>query len=125
MGCIWRINLDAMWSRSESTAEANMYRVLLGLQLSNQVGLSGPYEHFGPLPYKDHCGYEVATQMVLHSKNPGRHSKNHIPYDTIHQLRAAHSNQVRTIKSKYFGNRRCAWQLSETQAGSMWVFLVL
>ena len=52
MGCVWRINLDAMWIRAESTVEVDIYRVLLGLRLSSQVGLSEPYEHFGLVPYK-------------------------------------------------------------------------
>ena len=77
LGCIRRINLYAMWSRASSTVEANKYMILLGLRLSEQVGLTGPYEHFGPLPYKDHCGYEVAVQIAMHSRYPGRHSKDH------------------------------------------------
>ena len=97
LACILRINLDAMWSRSSSTVEENQYRVLLGLRLSDQIGLSGPYEHFGPLPYKDYCGYEVAIQMVMYSRYPGRHSKDHLQFDTVRQLRTAHSSQVRAF----------------------------
>jgi hypothetical protein len=29
------------------------------------VGLLGPYKAEGPLPEEDHCGYEVAIEMVL------------------------------------------------------------
>ena len=71
LACIRRVNLDAMWSRTTNTVVGNRDRIRLGLRLSDQVGLEGPYEHFGPLPFKDHCGYEVAIQMVLHSRQPG------------------------------------------------------
>lgn len=82
LGCIQQVSLDVTWSISSSTVEANKYQVLLGLCLSDQVNLSRPYEHFGPLPHVDHCGYEVAIQMVIHSRIPGRQSKDHTQFDT-------------------------------------------
>lgn len=63
--------------------------------LSDQVGLSVPYEHFGPLSYQDHCVYEVAIQMVMHSRMLGCRSKDNSQFDTVHQLRTTHTNQVR------------------------------
>ena len=57
--------------------------------------MEGVYEHFGPLPFKDHCGYEFAIQMVLHSRQPGNHYTSHAQYDTVIQLQTALSNQVR------------------------------
>ena len=74
LACIRRINLDAMWSRSTLTILGNRDQVRFGLRLSDQVGLDGPYEYLGPLPFEDHCGYKVEIQMVLHSRLPGRYS---------------------------------------------------
>lgn len=46
-------------------------------------------------PEWDHCGYEVAIQMVLASLKPGRYSKEYTQWDTIRKLRTAASNQYR------------------------------
>jgi hypothetical protein len=73
-----------------------------GLKLSDKVGLEGPYLAQGPFPYFDHCGYEVAIQMVLQSREPGLHSENYQQWDTIRKLRTAYSNQVR---ASVFANR--------------------
>ena len=45
--------------------------------------------------FVDHCGYEVATQMLLNSRNPGRHSKEYCPCDTIRKLQTAYANHAR------------------------------
>ena len=70
MACVRRMNVGAMWS-----VMGNRDRIRLGLRLSDQAGLEGACEHFVPLPFKDYCGYEVAIQLVLHSRLPGRYSK--------------------------------------------------
>jgi hypothetical protein len=62
--------------------------------MSRVVGLHGPYLHDGPMPSYDHCGYEVAIQMLLHSRHPGRYSRDHVQLDTIRKLRTCHRNQV-------------------------------
>jgi hypothetical protein len=36
---------------------------------------------FMMVPSYDHCGYEVAIQMLLHSRHPGRHSRDHVQLD--------------------------------------------
>ena len=128
LACIRRINLDAMWSRSTLTILGNRDRVRFGLRLSDQVGLDGPYEHFGPLPFKDHCGYEVAIQMVLHSRLPGRYSKDHTQFDTIRQLRTAYSNQVRAAPQSNcntlaIGDSKGRYQrLGQDACGSLWFY---
>jgi hypothetical protein len=73
-GCIRRANLDAFWSSASATVNGNRDRLVAGLRLSELVGLQGPYVHEGPLPDHDHCGYEVAVQMLLYSKRPGKRS---------------------------------------------------
>jgi hypothetical protein len=74
MACIRRVNLDAFWSRMTSTVTTNRDKVRSGLKLSESVGLKGPYMATTAFPHWDHCGYEVAIQMVLASLKPGRYS---------------------------------------------------
>jgi hypothetical protein len=94
--CIWRANLDAFWSRDSSTVLGNRDKMKYALKLSAMVNLSGPYEHVGTMPSKDHCGYEVAIQMLLASQRPGRYSKAYTQWDTIRKIRTVYSNQVKT-----------------------------
>jgi hypothetical protein len=65
---IRRMNLDALWSRATSTVEGNAGVVARGLRHSKLLGLTGPYLATGPLPYYDHCGYEVALQLLTDSR---------------------------------------------------------
>ena len=92
---IRRMNLDAFWSRARTTVRENGRRVRQALRFSNSLGLEGPYLHEGPYPYYDHCGYEIAAIMLMHSSQPGKHSNSHVQYDTIRKSRSSYSNHVR------------------------------
>jgi hypothetical protein len=94
MACIRRLNLDAFWSRASPTVHGNRDQLIFGIKMSTVVGLHGPNLHDGPMPSYDHCGYKVAIQMLLHSRHPGRYSKDHVQLDTIRKLRTCHGNQV-------------------------------
>lgn len=72
MACICRVNLNAFWSNMSSTVTSNRDKVRSGLKLSEPVGLKGPYTSTIAFPHWDHCGYEVAIQMVLASRKPGK-----------------------------------------------------
>jgi hypothetical protein len=97
MACIRRVNLDAFWSRTEHTVSGNTSNLRKGLELSRLLGLDGPYVHSGPLPEHDHCGYEVAIQMVLYSRQPGVNAEDHLQLDSIGKLRTAYRNQARSV----------------------------
>jgi hypothetical protein len=99
MSCIRRVNLDAFWSRVRATVESNTAKIREGIRLSKSLGLSGPYLNPGPLPMDDHCGYEVAMQMVSSSLESGRYSASHKQWDTVRKLRSSYSNQVRAARS--------------------------
>jgi hypothetical protein len=98
LACIRRVNLDAFWSRARSTVEANSAKVREGLKISARLGLPGPYLDPGPLPAHDHCGYEVALQIVVSSLESGRYSTGHKQWDTIRRFRSCYSNQVRAAR---------------------------
>ena len=89
MGCIRRVILDALWSRASSTVVANTLKAREGLMISRRMGMKGPAEPPGPLPSHDHCGYEVAIQIVVDSLGSGRYSKTHKQWDTVRKHRTA------------------------------------
>ena len=80
---IRRMNLGALWSRARSTVAQNTMRVKQTIKFSKALGLLGPYEHQGPYPCNDHCGYEVALAVLAHSRNPEKHEKLHTQFITI------------------------------------------
>ena len=87
LGTVRRMNLDAFWSSATATVHGNKDKLDLGIHLSKLVGLRGPYIHEGPFPDYDHCGYEVAVQILLYSKREGRTTKSHLQFDTIRKVR--------------------------------------
>jgi hypothetical protein len=98
-----------------------------GLRLSAALGLSGPYLNPGPLPMDDHCGYEVAMQMVALSLGAGRYSSSYKQWDTIRKLRSSYSNQVRASRSanshtlSLADDKGTSYQrISVDPCGSMW-----
>jgi hypothetical protein len=99
MACIRRVNLDAFWSRAKGTVLGNRDKLADGLKLSETVGLKGPYESDGAFPEWDHCGYEVAIQMVLASRRKGVYCVDRLQFDTIRKLRSCYSNQCRASAS--------------------------
>ena len=69
---IRRANLDAFWSSASSTVASQRTRLRASMNFSSRLGLSGPYSQPMTLPDFDHCGYEIACQMLLYSLNPGK-----------------------------------------------------
>jgi hypothetical protein len=127
-GCIRRANLDAFWSSAAATVNGNRDKLVVGIRLSKLVGLDGPYMHEGPMPDYDHCGYEVAVQMLLYSKRPGKRSQSHLQFDTIRKLRTSYSNQVRASpqsnkETMSLGDIKGNYQrLTLDPCGSFWFF---
>jgi len=123
---IRRVNLDAFWSRAKSTVDGNASELRKGLKISQLVGLDGPCVHLGPLPEHDHCGYEVAIQMVLYSRRPGLNASTHLQMDTIRKLRSAFGNQARsapqsTGESLSLGDQKGQYQrVGKEPSGSFW-----
>ena len=126
MATIRRMNLDAFWSRMPDTIKANRSRLLKGMSFLERVGLHGPCLHQGPFPNYDHCGYELAVQMLLYSLNPGRNAKDHLQFDTIRQLSSAYGNQVRaspqssSVTMAMADDRGRYQRFSTDASGSLW-----
>jgi hypothetical protein len=95
LACIRRMNLDAFWSRAVDTVNGNRGTLAAKLKLSELVGLQGPCVHDGPFPDYDHCGYELAIDMLLMSRQAGKNARDHLQFDTIRKLHSAYGNQVR------------------------------
>jgi hypothetical protein len=96
LACIRRVNLDAFWSSAKNTVISNRGVVEKGMRLSTRMGTKGPYLDPRPFPMHDHCGYEVALQIVLDSTGVGVYSKDYKQFNTIRRLRTAFANQART-----------------------------
>jgi hypothetical protein len=126
--CIRRANLDAFWSRAKGTAGANRDKVAFAIKMSALVGLLGPYESDGPLPEDDHCGYEVAIEMLLHSRRSGSYSEAYTQFDTIRKLRSAFSNYCRASaksnrSSAALGDQKGKYQRFATDpCSSFWFY---
>lgn len=104
LACIRRANLDSFWSREKSTVEGNFGAMKRALANSHLVGLDGGYPAPGPFPFKDVCGYEVAIQMLLASKKPGKNAETYTQFETI-----------RTYRSSFF----TSWQVSQAAHGTL------
>lgn len=104
LACIRRANLDAFWSREKRTVEGNFSAMKRACANSEMVGLSGGYPPPGPFPLMDICGYEVAIQMLLASKKPGKNAATYTQFDTI-----------RTYRSTFFHS----WQVSQASKGTL------
>ena len=94
---IRRMNLDAFWARARSTVNQNTRRINQTLGFSEALGLKGPFDHSGPYPFFDHCGYEIAACILMHSRRPGRHDSTHTQYETIRKLRSTYSSHIRSV----------------------------
>ena len=90
------MNLDAFWSRVRRTVNENRLRTNQTLECSRLLGLSGPYEHAGPYPAHDHCGYEMAAAILMRSRRPGKYHKTHTQYETIRMLKTTYNSHVRS-----------------------------
>ena len=92
---ILRSNLDAFWSRTTNTVTAHTQKIKRSLKFSEEFGLLGTYESDGPYDYYDHCGYETACNILMYSRQPGRHSATYTQYETIRDFRTIYGNYVR------------------------------
>jgi hypothetical protein len=95
LACIRRANLDAFWSRAESTVAAHARHIKEGVELSEFVGIEPPYVPVGPLPSTDHCGYAMAILTLLKSRQKGKYHSSHQQWETIRKFRTAFGNQIR------------------------------
>ena len=124
--CIRRMQLDAFWSRASPTVKGQTDNLRRALEFSARVGLSGPYVHAGPLPDYDHCGYEVAIQMLLYSRGKGKHSNDYVQFDSIRKFRSAYGNFLRGSPQANkvpisLGDQQGKYQLFSTDpCGSLW-----
>ena len=99
LGLIRQMNLDAFWSQESGTVLGNANQVAASIERSKLVGLEGAYEDTGTYDLTNHCGYEIASNILLHSRRPGKHSNVYTQFGAIRKLRSAYGNQVRASAS--------------------------
>ena len=125
---IRRANLDAFWSRARSTVYQNTNKIKQNIKFSEILGLDGVYEHEGAYPPYDHCGYEMAATILLHSRRPGRHDPLYTQFETVRHDRGSFSSHVRaTPKSNVqhlslVDSKGKYERVSHDKCGSLWYF---
>ena len=83
VGCV----LESGWG---STVNGQATLVQKGMALSKVVGMEPPYLEPGPLPTFDHCGYRVAIQLLLKSREAGKYHSLDQQSDTVRQMSVAY-----------------------------------
>jgi len=94
LSCIRCMHLDSFYSRARIMVAHRTRKASAMIQSSRLMGMYGPFEHEGPYPSRDHCCYEVASNILLQSRNTGRHDPTHSQFETIRKLRYVYGNQV-------------------------------
>ena len=89
---IRRMNLDAMWAREPTTIKANLRSLSKLVTTCENVGIQIKLPKLGPVTFEDNAGYAVAFSMLLHSTQPGKHSRAYTQFATIRKQRSAFSN---------------------------------
>ena len=91
------------------------------------LGLPGPYKLTCALPSHDYCGYRIAVSMLMMSvEKSGKHSKDHLQFDTVRRLRTAYGNFVRAsnqachINSSMVDENGRYSRMSQDECGSLW-----
>lgn len=108
--CIKRAILDSFWSRATGTVEGYSRKAARMVEFSQMVGLGGPFVHTKQLPWEDHCGYEVAVEILLYSRKEGRNSR-FLQFDTIRSFRTVFGNFVRSSPQ----GTEVSWALGDDQ----------
>jgi hypothetical protein len=126
LACIRRANLDAFWSRAEPTVRGNLSNLRRIVDVSQSAGMHGPFLSTGPLPNYDHCGYEMAVDMLLLSRRKGNHDGSHLQYETLRHYSTAYANFMRvsseatsSVKAMVDEKGRYT-RFSEDPCGSVW-----
>ena len=123
---ITRAILDAFLSRSTSTVRGYARQTWKLIEFTHAVGLDSPFVHTELMPWKDHCGYQVAVAMILYSRQVGKNCPTHMQFDTIRGFCTIYSNFVRASPQ---GNK-VPWslgdltgkyqRLNKDECGSLW-----
>ena len=123
---IRRMNLDSIWSREPSTISKNINSLSRLIRTCVGSGFEPQLPKLGPFPVKDESGFCVAFSMLMHSRNPGRHTKLYTQFDTIRKQRSAFSNlYFASAESEKFGvvlaaGDRSNGQITKCPTHSFW-----
>ena len=87
-----RVNLDIFWSRESKTVEGTLTQLRKIKRLSEDLVMGEVELKRGPWPVSDDMGFQLAIIMLRASQEKGRHSEDHLQFDTIRKLRSTLSN---------------------------------
>ena len=77
------MNVDAFWSRTRLAIQQNNQQVQVSIEFFKLLGIEGPFEYSGPYPFRDHYGYEVASNILLYSRKQWKHTESHNKFETV------------------------------------------
>lgn len=126
LACIRRANLDTFWSRAPGSVNNNMRIVNQSVKFMKTLGLPGCFSIPSVAPSYDHAGYQIAYAMLLHSRRPGKHSKEYVQFVTIRKHRSGFSNFIRCYPSGNYRNLALGstdgryQSLSDDPCSSLW-----
>lgn len=86
------MNLDALWSREPTTITANLWSLAKLITTCEVAGIEPNIPCMGPMPFEDKFGYFVAFSMLVHSRQPGRHSDLYTQFAIIRKQHSAFNN---------------------------------
>jgi hypothetical protein len=118
--CIRRANLD-----EPLTVQATLRGARQMVALWRVVHLPIELPPRGPFPISDSFGLWTAIAMLVKSLEPGRYSKTHQQFKTIHKLWAAFSNMYMSsslgeASLKTFGGETSRMSLTNLPTNSLW-----
>ncbi len=91
---IRRVNLDIMWSREKSTVGNTLANLRKAHNLSEGLGLPPVNLGFDPWPLGDTVGFQIAVEMLLASRRPGRNDSEYTQFDSIRKIRTSYANAL-------------------------------
>ena len=89
MKYIRRVNLDGIWSRSESTVGSVKRSLIQLISCWREIGLTVKLPELGPWELEDKVGFRLALGQLRYSQRQGNNEVTHLQYDTIRKLRTA------------------------------------
>ena len=81
MGYIRRVNLDGIWSRSESTIGNVKHSLMQLIRSWNNMGLTVKLLALGPWKVADNVGFRLALGQLRYSQREGNNKATHLQYD--------------------------------------------
>ncbi len=103
MEYIRRVNLDIMWSRERSTVANTVSNLRKAEALTESLSLPPVNLGMEAWPIGDPVGFQIAIQMLMASRRPGRNDADYTQFDSIRKIRSAYANVLQVRPAAVLG----------------------